>query len=229
MLNDATERGLNENLYFKRKSFKKPTELTTSIYLNDAELKVLQQTNLSHHPRLDRVRDLFLIGCHTGLRHSDWSKVTPEQIEDGFITITPNKTKDAVVIPVHDTVLQIIEKYNGKLPKVPSNQKTNEYLKDIGKMLENLKKTETKRITKGGLLQSSNMEKWELLTTHVARRSFATNQYLAGIPTITIMAITGHKTEREFLRYIRATSKEHAQVMKLQWENNRKQTKVIAL
>ena len=61
------------------------------------------------------------------------------QQEDGFIQVTPEKTQDAIYVPVHDTVLRIIEKYNGTLPPVPSNQKTNDYLKDIGEKLKCLK------------------------------------------------------------------------------------------
>jgi hypothetical protein len=60
--------------------------------------------------------------------------------------------------------------------------------------------------------------KWELVTTYAARRSFATNEYLAGTPTVTIIAITGHKTEKAFLRYIKLTPNEHAKLLKQHWQ-----------
>jgi len=80
-----------------------------------------------------------------------------------------------------------------------------------------LHQVSSKTITKGGVKVTNNHQKWERLTTHTARRSFATNEYLAGTPTITIMAITGHKTEKAFLKYIKLTSSEHAIMLKEQW------------
>ena len=71
--------------------------------------------------------------------------------------------------------------------------------------------------------------KCDLITTHTARRSFATNQFKAGIPSLTIMARTGHKTEKDFLRYIKVTPKEHANIMKLHWDKNNKKAKQIKL
>jgi integrase len=73
---------------------------------------------------------------------------------------------------------------------------------------------------------TQNYKKWELLSTHTARRSFATNLYLAGLSSITIMAITGHKTEKAFMKYIKATSSEHAKLLKIHWEKENKLTVV---
>lgn len=218
VLNDATERGINTNLSFKSKRFVTVREKSDSIYLNESEIKEIEQLDLTSDTRLEKVRDLFLIGCYTGLRYSDYSILKPEQIQNGFIETTQIKTNDPVVIPIHPTVKRIIEKYNGVLPESISNQKTNEYLKEIGKNVDCLKCNFSKTQTKGGLTVTQSFDKWQLLTTHTARRSFATNEYLAGTPTITIMAITGHKTEKAFLRYIKLTSKEHAKLLKLQWQ-----------
>lgn len=231
VLFDAHERGLHNNLNFKARYFIKPTEETANIYLNDEELQALECLDLSDNPRLDRVRDLFLIGCYTGLRYSDWAKVTPDQIEDGFITITPDKTKEAVTIPVHPTVSRLIAKYDGSLPNVPTNQITNAYLKEIGQLIPELKKTEIKRITRGGMEQSIKVEKWQLISTHTARRSFATNQFKAGRPAFLIMAITGHTTEKQFLAYIKASNRDKAQIMKQYWEDaaQQKGAKIIAI
>ena len=60
--------------------------------------------------------------------------------------------------------------------------------------------------------------KWEKVTTHTARRSFCTNMYLIGVPIPTIMAISGHKTEKSFRMYIKASREEHAQIMKKVWD-----------
>src|SRR6185437_2670575 len=218
IMNDAKERGINTNLSYKSKRFITIREKSDNIYLKEYEIKEFEDLDLSNDTRLERVRDLFLIGCYTGLRYSDFSILRPDQINDGFIETTQIKTGEPVVIPIHPTVKRILEKYNGILPASISNQNTNVYLKEVGQKVNCLKSTFSKTITKGGLTITQNFEKWELLCTHTARRSFASNEYLAGTPTITIMAITGHKTEKAFLRYIKLTPNEHAKLLKLQWQ-----------
>jgi len=219
ILNEAIERGIIVNSQFKSKKFSTTSERTDSIYLNEKEIKAIEKLKLSDNSRLDNVRDLFLIGCYTGLRFSDFSILKPDQLINGFIEIkAQTKTGYPVVIPIHPTVNKIISKYNGELPRSITNQKTNEYLKEIGKEIDSLKENTSKTITKGGLKVITSFKKWELLTTHTARRSFATNEYLAGTPTITIMAITGHRNEKAFLTYIKLTPYEHAKVLKKQWD-----------
>lgn len=221
VLNDATERGVNTNLAYKSKLFKRVSEKTDSIYLNEEELEELAAIDLSHKVGHEQVRDLFLVGCYTGLRFSDLSKLTTDNIEGGFIELVQQKTNEPVIIPVHPKVEELLNKYEGELPKAISNQKTNQYLKDIGEDIPTLKRQEKKSFTKGGVGIVKNYKKWQLLTTHTARRSFATNNYLNGVPAITIMAITGHKTEKSFLNYIKVTPKEHAKLIKLSWEKKR--------
>ena len=63
-----------------------------------------------------------------------------------------------------------------------------------------------------------SLEKWQLVSTHTARRSFATNMYLMGVPSITIMRITGHKTEKAFMRYIKLDEEQHAKIIALHWQ-----------
>ena len=218
VMNEATERGLNTNLQYKSRKFSVTRENTDAIYLTEKEVLELESLGLTNNKKLDNVRDLFLVGCYTGLRYSDYSILKPEQINDGFIETTQIKTGEPVVIPIHPTVEKIIVKYNGKLPRSISNQKTNEYLKELGKLMPSLSATTSKTFTKGGMKVTQTFEKWEVLCSHTARRSFATNEYLAGTPTITIMAITGHKTEKAFLRYIKLTPNEHAKLLKLHWQ-----------
>jgi len=174
IMNEATERGLNTNLSYKSKRFLTIREKADSIYLTKEEIPEIEALDLSGNERLDRVRDLFLIGCYTGLRFSDYSILKPEQVRDGFIETTQVKTGDSVVIPIHTTVEKILAKYKGVLPKSISNQKTNDYLKELGKLLPSLEKATSKTFTKGGVKVTENYKKWEQLTTHTARRSFAT-------------------------------------------------------
>ncbi len=227
VLNEATERGYNSNMTFRSKYFVKQTEESDTIYLSDKELQELQDLDLSESPRLDNVRDLFLIGCFTGLRFSDFSILKPASIKNGFIRITQVKTGNPVTIPVHPVVKKLLEKRGGETPRAISNEKINAYLKELGQMLPSLAAAETKTITKGGAKVVKTLHKWELLTTHTARRSFATNEYLAGTPSLTIMAITGHKTEKAFLRYIRVTLEEHAHKMKSLWDKRSSGLKAV--
>lgn len=215
-LNQATERELTTNLTHKKRGFAVKTETTDVIYLNNSELSKIFSVDLSKYKKLDRVRDLFLIGCYTGLRYSDFSKLTPENIfeHEGtkMIGLRAQKTKETVYIPLHPVIDEILIKYNGKLPRAASNQKFNEYLKEVARKSE-LNELINNEETKGHLKTSTMVKKSELVSTHTARRSFATNAYLAGMDTIAIRKITGHKTEKAFLTYIRLTGKENAKAM----------------
>jgi site-specific recombinase XerD len=218
-LNNAADRNLNVNRQFKSHRFTAISEQTESIYLTETELEKICNLDLSEDKRLDRVRDLFLVGCWTGLRFSDWNKVTPENIKDGFLELKQQKTGGAVVIPLHPVVTRIIEKHNGELPELISSQKANDYLKEIAEKA-GIKETVHKAITRGGIKVSKAYKKYDLVTTHTGRRSFATNLYLDDFPTLSIMQITGHKTEQAFLKYIKVTPREHAEKLRTFWQEN---------
>ncbi|MES2138900.1 MAG: site-specific integrase [Bacteroidota bacterium] len=231
-LNDATERGLNTSFAYKSKRFKIQNEKTESIYLTEKELEDIYKLDLSNNPRLDKVRDLFLVGCWTGLRFSDFSTITPENIKGDFIEIETQKTKQKVLIPIHNTVKQIMKKYKGKypnsLPPSISNAKMNEYIKEFAKMdIKSLEVSTSKTFTKGGINITKSSEKHKLITTHTARRSFATNLYKDKVPAYTIMQITGHKTEKAFLSYIKVTNDEHAKILQLHWQQKQTLLKVV--
>ncbi len=199
------------------------SESTDSIYLNEKELSDIQLLDLSEHPRLERVRDLFLIGCWTGLRFSDFSNITADNIKGDFIEIETKKTAEPVVIPLHPVVKVIMRKYADQfpnsLPPSISNVKMNQYLKELGERLDILHVKVQTSITKGGKLVTTTKQKYQLLTTHTARRSFATNLFLDGLPPTTIMKITGHRTEKAFQRYIKITPTENAKILQLHWQN----------
>ncbi len=224
-LNEATARGINTNHKYKSTRFKAVTEESESIYLPVKELEIIHNLDLADKPRMDRIRDLFLVGCWTGLRFSDWNKVRPENIENELIKLKQSKTGQPVVIPIHPIVKAILDKYEGNLPKPITNQKFNTYLKEVARMAD-FKEVITKQITRGGKQATIFKPKWEMVTTHTARRSFATNMYKAGIPSITIMAVTGHRTETAFLKYIKVTPEEHAEKIRDMWLNSGSHLKV---
>ena len=217
-LHEATEEGINTNLKFQSKTFKAVEVESDSIYLTEDELAAMYALDLSDNPRLDKVRDLFLIGANTGLRFSDFTTIEPhnlKKVPDGYnLEIIQYKTKDKVVIPVNDTVLAILDKYRNVLPEPISNQKFNDYVKEVAKLVPQLQALETKVFVKGGKEYKETTPKWELVTTHTARRSFATNAYKRGKPTLAIMAITGHRTEKAFMSYIKTSKSEHAEMMR---------------
>ncbi|MFW5751967.1 MAG: tyrosine-type recombinase/integrase [bacterium] len=215
-LNKATEEGYNVNLKFKSHKFVKIDVQTDNIYLDETDLKKLESFNFKGWEGKERVRDLFLVGCWTGLRFGDLSKIKPENIKDGYIYVTQEKTGDKVVIPVHPVVSSILEKYEGRLPEAISNQKTNKALKEICRLAEIDEKI-TISFIRGGIKQYSVYKKWELVSSHTARRSFATNLYKAGFPAQSIMSITGHKSEASFLKYIKVTPEEHAKLLQNFW------------
>lgn len=212
----ASDKGLNSNQDFKSTRFKIITEDSESIYLNNEELNQLYNLDLSQNKRLEKIRDLFLVGAYSGCRFSDVTNITKENVKGNMIEIEQIKTGKKVSIPFHPIVKAIWEKYNGELPQNVSNQKFNDYIKEVCK-LAGINEPTTKSITKGGMKVTYRFEKWEMVTSHTARRSFATNLYKSGFPSISIMAITGHKTETSFLKYIKVTPDEHAKLLADHW------------
>lgn len=203
----AYERGLTESREYER--FQTISEESQSIYLNETELLKIYELDLSKNKRLEQVRDFFIIGCYTGLRFSDLKQLRKEHFKQNTIELTTIKTQQRVVIPRHWMVTEIYNKYEYHLPRVISNQKMNEYLKELGQIAE-INETVVNTKTKGGLRFDQALKKYELITVHTARRSFATNMYKNDIPTLSIMAITGHTTERAFLKYIKVSPEENA-------------------
>ena len=153
------------------------------------------------------------MGCYTAQRFSDYSTINEGNIrtlENGqqVIDLKQQKTGNHVVIPVRPELQAILEKYDNRLPRT-YEQKVNHLIKEIAREAGITEKVEVSYI-ENGEKKSRLVEKCDLVKTHTARRSGATNMYLAGIPTIAIMKITGHKTEREFMKYIKITEEQTA-------------------
>ena len=186
---------------------------TTKLALTFDELEALYQLDLANYaPGMVKARDLFLIGAYTGLRFSDFSRIRPEWLEvrDGqkILNVVTQKTDTSVSVPLFPIAEQLLEKYGFNVPKV-HNAKMNESLKDLGRMA-GFDKNLIVINTAGGKRNDEGKKQWEILSTHVARRSFATNFYREGYPVNMLMQITGHTTERQFMNYIKIGSKENA-------------------
>ena len=191
---------------YRPNTFKKPREEAEHVYLNATELKMIEGVKLEGTQ--DRVRDLFLVGAWTGLRYSDWGSINGNRDGD-YIRVKTQKTGKVVEIPIHSTVHRILDKYPYGLPKAPAKPHFNILIREVCQLAGIVEKVQKTRTT-GGVTVTRSYQKYELVSSHTARRSFATNAYKMGIPSITIMAITGHTTETSFLKYIKVTPKEHA-------------------
>jgi integrase len=210
-MNEAVDRKVTTNMQFKNRRFKTVEEPTDNIYLTEGDIKRLYELDLTDNNRLEKVRDLFIIGCYTGLRFSDLTKLRRENISRDGSTAKINtiKTGETVIIPLKSYVKAILAKYDGEPPQAISNQKMNEYLKELGQLAD-IDEDILITSTKGGVRATDSYKKWGLITTHTARRSFATNAYLQGVPSISIMKITGHRTEKSFLKYIKISQEDNA-------------------
>jgi integrase len=214
IMNESLERNLHNNLQFKSSKCKRLSEKVEKIFLTKDEIKQLRLLNLNDEPKLDVVRDLFLIGCYTSLRYSDYSTIVKSNIiknEQGlFFSIMTKKTNQKVVIPIHPVVKKILKKYNYQLPKSPCNQITNQRLKKVG-LLAGINTDVEITKTIGGVMTSIVYKKYELMTTHVARRSMITNAFRAGIAELAIRKMSGHKSAAVFESYVRVTEEMNAQ------------------
>jgi integrase len=208
--NQARRSGVTDASGWIDSQYRSQHEETESIYLTTNELTMIHHAELS--ASLRRAADRFLIGAFTGLRFSDFSQITPDSIRDGLIYNRNKKTGTSVVIPMHPIVSEIFARYGGRLPRPITNQVFNRMLKEIGEavgLIDPIQVTSTR----GGKKVTKTVKKCDMITTHTARRSFASNAYLAGIPSISIMKITGHKTEKSFMKYIRITQEQNARLI----------------
>lgn len=161
----------------------------------------------------ERIRDVFIVGCLTALRYSDYSTLSANNLQNGYIVKRTKKTNVDVKVPMHDYIKEIFEKYNGCIPSGLCIQYFNKYLKVIMREIGFTDKV-TFSYTQGGKLTTVTKEKWELISTHTARRSAATNMYLTGrMKPLEIMRLTGHKTESNFFRYIKLTNDDTARMI----------------
>lgn len=228
-IRSAEERGITVNPAYKSRRFVTVETTTHAVYLTKAEVEELANLDLREDPRLKRARDLFLIGCRTGLRYSDFVKLKAEDFETGKIRIRTQKTKDVLFIPIHADVNRIRSEYSteNQLPELISNQKLNEALKDVCQLIPSLRKSISITVTKAGKEVTVKVPKWQQVSSHTARRTFATNCYLDKIPTRTIMRITGHKKEDDFFRYIRMTPEDDAKILEMHFNTETSALKVV--
>lgn len=187
------------------------------IYLTFEELSRIEEINSDELTvSLDNAKDWLIISCYSGQRISDFMRFTENQIrmEEGkhFLEFTQMKTSKLTTIPIHPKILEILKKRNGKFPYRISDQKYNDYVKEVCKLAgidEIVKGSKLLETEKGNRKQEGLYKKYELVTSHIGRRSFATNFY-GKIPTTYLINITNHSSEAMFLNYIGKSNKDLA-------------------
>lgn len=208
-------------------AFRPTSEKTDEIYLTADELDRIYKLDFSKLnltpantglkpcwiKRLPEVRDIFLVGCDIAQRYSDYSHITEKNIktdEDGSkkIHLVQRKTKESVIIPISPRCDQILKRYGYNFPKT-LDQQMNTGLKVIGKLAK-ITEQVNKTVIMDGKRVTVSVPKYEMIKTHTARRTGCTLMYLAKIRPIDIMTLSGHRTETEFLKYIKVTKKETA-------------------
>lgn len=199
-------------------AFKVMEEEVDSVYLSWKELSAIYHLDLSQNQNLEKHRDLFVLGCLTGFRFSDYSDIKPEELRDGMLYVNQSKTHSTVVVPLKKDARKIlIDKYNMQMPQV-KNADFNYYIKVIARLagIDEKVKITHKR---GNQVTEEIRPKYAWVTSHTCRRSFCTNEFLDGTPTNLIMAISGHKTEKAFRRYIKADQVQKAHMIKKLWDD----------
>lgn len=182
-----------------------------SIYLNEYDLEKMQRVKLAS-PKAVLCLNLFLFTCYTGLRFSDLEALKGRQFKKGqkVFSVHTQKTNTMVIIPISAKAMAIIELFGMIFPASPSLSIYNEEVKRIAKIAGVNDRIYINSIQNGEVKKQSFF-KWQLVSSHTGRRTFATNAYLSGIPAIAIMKITGHKSERAFMSYIRIGNEENAE------------------
>lgn len=204
----AFKKGHHNNNAFE--SFKPKLKNTQKkvIFLTWNELNKLRDYKIPATKQyLERVRDVFLFTCFTGLRHSDVYNLKTSDIKDNHIEITTVKTADSLIIELNNHSKSILDKYkdvhfeNNKALPVITNQKMNEYLKELAELAE-INEPVRETYYKGNQRIDEVTPKYDLLGTHAGRRTFICNALSLGIPPQVVMKWTGHNDYKAMKPYI---------------------------
>ena len=208
--------GIKVNPFLHNSRFLTKDIEVDNIALSENEIDELERLNLSNYKRLEQVRDLFLVACYTGQRFSDLNKINQSNIiDDEYIAIRQQKTNEQLTLPLLKVVKTILVKYSYKLPKI-SNVKFNEYIKEVAKLCETLNKQyngDNKKV------------RWQMISSHTARRTFVTLNYGKGVDLDTLKLGTGHKQTKTLQTYIKMNDKQKADLLRSKLEPKENQTK----
>lgn len=181
-----------------------------SIDLNEYEIRPCNHKKVKD--ALERARDAFLFRCLCGIRYSDYNQLTPSKLQNGILSLVTQKTNVQIQLPLHSYAQKILLKYGYKVPKF-KNQNENENLKLLARIAGFTEK-ETISYKRGGRKIEEVKKRWELVSTHTARKTFITNCLRAGIEAYIVMDIVGIKKESTFKRYVQVSGYDVSIAMK---------------
>lgn len=242
LLRFAYEEGISKNKSFRNRDFVPHKQEVDHVYLKPDRIAMMYEMNLSSQSEIRKIidhaehltakrkaamkkhvsaqvawrlmvaRDIFLVGCFTGQRFSDYSHINRDMFVKikgkEFIDLTQIKTGKKVLIPLDRRVKAILDRHRGYLPK-DDNKRVNENLRFLCEMLGWV---ELPAIDKRRMGYKFGPRFCDMVTTHTARRSFATNAYSAGVPLSSIMAITGHSREEKLRTYLKLQAEDKARM-----------------
>lgn len=197
--------------------FKILDEEADAVCLSFAEIIQIYKADLSAHPHLRKYQMLFVFGCLTDLRYSDFSQIEPEDVRGNMLHKKQGKSDSWVVIPLREKAYYIfVEEFNRRIPRI-TNLDFNWYIKEVAQHAGITRPIKFSH-KKGNQDVVTVKPKYKWITSYTCRRSFCTNEFLAGTPVELIMKISGHKSLRDFYRYIRITPEEAGQKIKELWQ-----------
>lgn len=217
IMKDAFRKKAHGNRIQEDASFSiKRVATKNKVRLTVAELYKLEQFDFSDRPRMEEARDLMLFASWTGLRISDWFGISRANlfVIDGkdYLKVVTQKSKTEVVIPIAPVVDRILEKYSYQLPVLP-HPVFNRYIKKVCE--EVIPHSTFNRIySEGGQLKKVAAFKYEFVSSHAGRRSFASNLYEASGRAYPIMQITGHSSEAMFQKYVDLKTEETVRTLR---------------
>jgi len=224
-LNYAKKQGVH--VPDRYKDFKIKKESLEVIALTNDEFETLYYLDIKNK-KLAQVRDAFCFSCATGLRYSDLRKLNRDNIKNDEIKITVFKTAEPLTIALTNFAKSILSKYNDRYAPLPviSNQKMNEYLKELCKLAEINDPVEIVRY-RGAVRESQTYPKYELVSAHTGRKTYVTVSLELGVPTEVVMANTGHRDYKSFQRYVKVTEQRKKTVMLKAWDGGVRKLKVV--
>ena len=183
------------------------------ISLSEEDINKIHSLKLSGKEEV--VRDVFILQCWTGQRFSDMLSLNKGIVKDTdngqILEIVQTKRTHRVAIPLFPVALEILKKYNFNLPEISKNTMLR-YLKIIG-FKAGLTEDHIVTEDRGGKVTNSIKQRWELIGTHTARRSYISNMLKRGYDSHLLMKITGHTTEEAFKRYVKVRSEDVASLI----------------
>lgn len=216
ILNFLEKRGIRTLIY--ELELPKEKKFHQIVTLSEDELTTIKKTEVPVHLRA--AKDWLVISCYTGQRVSDFMNFNIEMMEvlDGrpCMSFVQKKTQKEILLALHPAALVVMSKNNNSFPARLSTKKYNDQIKEVVH-LSGIKSLVKVRKRQGFRAYEMMVQKWEAITSHIGRRSFASNFY-GKIPTPLLMEATGHSTEQMFHRYINSVDTERTRNLGIYFE-----------